>query len=78
MAYPNSIRYPNLRAEMARRSLTIQDVAEVIGVNRDTMSKKLSGKSPLFLDEAFKIINDLFPDADIKNIFSDAASVGAN
>ena len=31
-----NIKYPNLRAEMARKNITIQDIAEVITTGRDT------------------------------------------
>lgn len=41
-----NIKYPNLRAEMARKNITIQDIAEVITTGRDTAGAKLSGTSP--------------------------------
>lgn len=61
--------YNNLRAEMARHHLTIQSMAVGLKMNRDTLSRKLSGKSPLYLDEAFKIQRMFFPDLDVSYLF---------
>ena len=61
--------YNNLRAEMARHHLTIQFMAAGLKMNRDTLSRKLSGKSPLYLDEAFKIQRMFFPDLDVSYLF---------
>lgn len=73
MTYPNNIKYPTLRAEMARQNLTIRDMAAAIGTNRDTAGRKLSGKSPLNLDEAFKIANTYFPGMNVEQLFSQDA-----
>ena len=47
--------YPNLKAEMARQNLSQSELADKVGRTRSTMSLKLSGKSPISLDEAFSI-----------------------
>lgn len=65
----NNIIFRNLRAELARRNLCLKDVAKAVGCNRDTVGRKLSGKSPLNLDEAMMIQERLFPDQDIKYLF---------
>ncbi len=69
----NNIMYENLRAEMARKNLGICDVSAAIGMNRDKLSRKLSGKSPLYLDEAFNIQRTLFADINIEHLFDEAA-----
>lgn len=43
--------YPNLRAEIARRGLTLAQVAEIIGKTISTTSLKMSGKSDFTLPE---------------------------
>lgn len=65
------IKYPNLRAEMARKNVTIQDIAKAIGTGRDTAGAKLSGKRPLHLDEALTIADALFPGENIKHLFAE-------
>ncbi len=66
----NNIKYGNLRAEMARKNIGIFDMSVAVGMNRDTLSRKLSGKSPLYLDEAFAIQRSLFADSDVSDLFA--------
>lgn len=67
------VMYENVRVEMARKDLTIMDIAKSIGMKRETLSKKLSGKSPLNLDEAFNIQQTCFPDIGIRILFKESA-----
>lgn len=73
MRKPN-IAYENLRAEMARLNIGIGDVAEGCGYNRDTLARKLSKKSPINLDEAFRIQQKFFPNSDLWYLFATAES----
>ncbi|WP_304341540.1 hypothetical protein [Metaclostridioides mangenotii] len=70
----SNVSFSNLRAEMGRQQITIIDLADKIGVNRDTMSRKLSGKSPLFLNEAFIIKREFFPEKDLYYLFKELAT----
>ena len=72
MALPASIQFSNLRAEMARIGVTIQDVADSIGVNRDTAARKLARKSPFTLDEAFRIERKFFSGLGIPYLFAES------
>lgn len=65
----DKIAYPNLRAEMARSNISIQDIANVIGTARDTAGAKLSRKRPINLNEAFEIADTFFPDKDVRYLF---------
>lgn len=56
---------------MARKEITIKEMAKKIGVNRDTMSGKLSGRRPLYLNEAFIINRTFFPEEDISYLFQE-------
>lgn len=67
----STIMFSNLRAEMARKQITIIKISELLGVNRDTVSRKLSGKSPLFLNEALLINKELFPNKKITYLFKE-------
>lgn len=75
MAYANNVAFANLRAEMAREGVTIQDIAGAWGVTRDTASNKLSRKSPLNLDEAFVIERRFFPGVDIQYLFKELSCI---
>ncbi len=70
---PNGIIYANLRAEMSRGNIRIMDIAKTCDFNRDTLARKLAKKSPLYLDEAFKIQQSFFPDKDLRYLFDSAA-----
>lgn len=67
----NCVMYENIRAEMGRKGMTIMDIAKNIGMNRDTLSRKLSGRSCLNLDEAFNIQKTCFPDVPIRVLFKE-------
>lgn len=67
----SSIIFENLRAEMARKNLTITQMARECGYTRETLARKLSGKSPLFLDDAFKITKKYFNDLDVSYLFNE-------
>lgn len=64
-----NIIFPDLRAEMARQNITIQDIANVIKTGRDTAGAKLSGKRPLHLGEAIAITDAFFPGKDVRQLF---------
>lgn len=70
----NCVIYENIRVEMARKDLTILDIAQSIGMNRETLSRKLSGRSTLNLNEAFDIQQKCFPDADIRILFKECST----
>ena len=62
MNYSN-IHYVNLRAEMARGNIGIGQM--------DTMARKLAGRSPLHLDEAFRVRDQFFPACSIEALFQE-------
>ncbi|WP_291637956.1 helix-turn-helix transcriptional regulator [Clostridium sp.] len=70
----NNIMFENLRAEMARKQITIKGIAKEIGVNRDTLGNKLSGKRPLHLDEALLMNRIFFPEKDVVYLFKEICS----
>lgn len=61
--------YSNLNAEMARKNVTINNLAETINCSYETMRKKLKGKSPLLFSEATKIKRKYFDDQKIEELF---------
>ncbi len=67
----SGIAFENLRAEMARENISIKNIAEECGYNRDTLARKLSKKVPINLDEAFEIQQKFFPKHDVRYLFGD-------
>ena len=74
----SGIAFRNLRAEMSRENINIVDIANTLGMNRDTLARKLSKKSPIYLDEAFLIQQKVFPNLDIKYLFSEHSTQDAS
>lgn len=70
----HNIIYENLRAEMARKNISIQDMSKEINLARTTLGNKLSGKSPIGLNEACNIKNAFFPGLNISYLFKEADS----
>lgn len=68
MNYSN-IHYVNLRAEMARGNIGIGQMAKALHISWDTMARKLAGRSPLHLDEAFRMRDQFFPSCSIEALF---------
>ncbi len=71
MAHKNNIIFETVRTEMARKFITIQQMADTLGCTRDTLSNKLSGKTMLNLDEAFTLNEVYFPEIDIRDLFKE-------
>jgi len=74
----SNIAYNNLRAEMARANIGIGEIAQTCGYNRDTLSRKLSKKTPINLDDAFMIQQTFFPALNVKYLFDLDAEAGAD
>ena len=73
----SNIAFANLRAEMSRRNIGVVEMARRLGWNRDTLARKLSGRSSINLDEAFLIQRTCFPSMDVKYPFAEADQKGA-
>lgn len=59
----------NLKTEMERNRFTIDNLADILGVHRNTMANKLSGDTAISFDEAQLLRDRLFPYADLQYLF---------
>lgn len=66
--------YPEVKAEMARKNITITAIAKDPRVNCtvSTMSQKLKGKYPVLLKEAVAIKAILNSDLTLEELFKEA------
>ena len=71
--------YLNLKEVMERESITQVDIAEILGVHRNTVEGKINGsiKSGFDVDEAFKIKNTCFKKYDLTWLFARHAKISA-
>ena len=61
--------YCNLEAELKRKQITREQLADLLGINVATVSKKLNVPNRLKLCEALEIQEKLFPDMDMRELF---------
>lgn len=68
------MKYPNLRAEMARHGLENKDFAITLNVTLRTIQSKFNGKtkSGFYSDEMIKIRDAHFPKLTLDYLFDDA------
>lgn len=59
----------NLKGEMAKRGITIEELSKELGIHRNSVSNKLNGDSSFTVEEAFKIQDKYFPDLELKYLF---------
>lgn len=61
--------YLNLKAEMARYNITIDSIAKLISVHRNSVANKIKGKGSFSIEQASKIQNTYFPNLDLIVLF---------
>jgi lambda repressor-like predicted transcriptional regulator len=64
--------YSNVKAELARRNLTLVDLSNRTGIRYQTLVDKINGKYPLTLDEAKRIKDALGVEISIDELFERA------
>ena len=67
--------FPNLKAEMARKNITVKEIAEFLEKNDSWLDNRISGKASLPLIDGVRIKNKFFPEIDIEVLFSDSAII---
>lgn len=70
--FSKKIAYKCLRHKLIDENLSISDIARQLGMNRDTLSKKLAREQPIKLCEAFLIQQTFFPDTDVEELFQES------
>ena len=60
----------NLRGEMAKRKVSIEDISSLLGIHRNSVANKLNGDSPFSIEQSFKIQETYFPDLELKYLFA--------
>lgn len=63
-----------LRGEMAKRKVSIEDIATLLGIHRNSVANKLNGESSFSIEQAVMIQEKYFPDLSLKYLFSTEGS----
>jgi len=61
--------YSNLKSVMAAKGVTIDAMASLLGVHRNTISNKLDGESEFTFGQAEQIQNVMFPEYNSAYLF---------
>lgn len=59
----------NLKGEMAKKDITIEEVSRLLGIHRNSVANKINGDSSFSIDEAFKIHQSFFPKLSMEYLF---------
>lgn len=59
----------NLRGEMAKRKISIEDISNLLGIHRNSVANKLNGESSFSFEQSVKIQESYFPDLELKYLF---------
>ena len=61
--------HPNLKAEMARHDIKCKDIADILEMNRSTITEKMRRKGGFTTEQAQKIRDEFFIGFDIEYLF---------
>ena len=61
--------YLNLKTELERNRITETELADLLGVHRNTIANKLNGTTSFTIDEAVLIRDKFFPYAEFQYLF---------
>lgn len=64
--------FPNLEAEISKKGVKKNELAEKLNVSNTTLSNKLAGKYDFNLSEIF-VIHSIFPNITIEELFTMAS-----
>lgn len=55
------MKYSNLKAELARKGVSMEEVSKALEIHRNSVANKINGDTPFTVEEAFKIQKRYFP-----------------
>ncbi len=61
--------YDNLKALMAMKGISIETLAKILGVHRNTVQNKLDGESEFTIGQAQIIIDTILPEYTFNYVF---------
>lgn len=61
--------YINLRCEMTRRNISLDEIADALCIHRNSAANKVNGNSSFSIDEAFLLRDTKFPGMEIGYLF---------
>ena len=59
----------NLKVEMMKSNISIEEVAMCLGIHRNSVANKLKGESSFTIEESIKIQEKFFPNYELRYLF---------
>jgi lambda repressor-like predicted transcriptional regulator len=63
--------YANVKAELARKNLSVVDLSNKTGIRYQSLANKINGKAPLSFEEACSIKSALGVDIPLESLFAE-------
>lgn len=67
--------YLNLKTELERNNLSIDNIADLLEIHRNSASNKINGDSDFTVEQAFAVREKMFPYADLQYLFKKVQKV---
>ena len=64
------MKYSNLKAELARKGVSMEEVSKALEIHRNSVANKINGDTPFTVEEAFKIQKKYFPKLSLDYLFA--------
>ncbi len=64
------MKYSNLKAELARKGVSMEEVSKALEIHRNSVANKINGDTPFTVEEAFKIQKRYFPKLSLDYLFA--------
>lgn len=61
--------YLNLKGEMAKKNITMEELSKLLGIHRNSVANKINGDSNFSVEEAFMIQKRYFPQLSLNYLF---------
>ena len=71
------MQYSNLKRELTSKGITIEELADLLKLHRNTVKNKLNGISSFSIEEAEKIQSIIFPQFTMRYLFNREVKEGA-
>ena len=63
------MQHSTLIGEMAKKKITIEQIAKLLNIHRNSVANKLNGITDFTIEEAIQIQETFFPDWNLKELF---------
>lgn len=63
-----------IKRALSDKNISVEAVAALLGIHRNSAANKLNGATPFSIEEAFKLKSELLPEYDIEYLFTNNSS----